>query len=174
MLVGSFRAISTSVKKMPASYLSRPITQKGKIEFFDRVSQIDWSFVDCETVNAEGKFDVFMTRITDAYNNAFPEKSYRVQPEKPHEAGWFNNDLKNKREHLRFLYELNKQYGGRELLNIKNKYRSEYKRAIINAKKTYNDRLIGTSSCPSRTMWQIINSHSKKKQQKVTMHAFAR
>ena len=66
MLVGSFRAISTSVKKMPASYLSRPITQKGKIEFFDRVSQIDCSFVDCKTVNAEGRFGVFMTRVNSS------------------------------------------------------------------------------------------------------------
>ena len=31
-------------------------------------------------------------------------------------------------------------------------------------KNIYNDRLIGTSNCPSKTMWQIINNHTKKQQ----------
>ena len=74
-----------------------------KIEFFNRVSQIDWSFVKCEMMDAGARFDEFITQISDAYLKSFPERTNKVKPGKPHKANWFTNDLRYKREHYRFL-----------------------------------------------------------------------
>nr|CAI5846558.1 unnamed protein product [Callosobruchus analis] len=63
--------------------------------------------------------------------------------------------------HLKFLYEVSKQYKQPADIQIYKSYKKVYNNAIKSAKIANNDKIIKTSKNPIRTMWKIINKHRK-------------
>ena len=136
----------------------RPITQQGLIEFYNYVETQSWDFINTN-LDAITKFELFMDFIQGAYLQSFPIKTYKVKTNQPHKTNWFNDELKQKREHLSFLGEVAKQYNTPANRYEYNKFKILYKKSIQEAKSQANDRLISSSSNPVKTMWNIVNSN---------------
>jgi len=80
----------------------------------------------------------------------------------PECVGWFNENLKNIRDTVRFLGEMCRQYDTPDNRQIFKSYQKHYRQAIIDSKRTYNDVLVQSSKNPTKCMWNIINSRRGK------------
>lgn len=141
-----------------AGKVCRPVTQRGLFVFHTVLDSVEWAFVQTNDVNVDQKFEMFMGILEGAYLKSFPEKTYRVRSDHSNNINWFNDDLRNMREHLRFLRELSEQYN---LINDRhiNEFRALYRDEIRKAKINSNDNLIRNSSSSPKCMWEIINKH---------------
>nr|CAI5867089.1 unnamed protein product [Callosobruchus analis] len=135
----------------------RPVTQQGMNLFFNRVSAVEWNFINDNSMSVDGRFNKFINILEEAYLESFPEKQYKVGSDKGEKVGWFDEHLKNMRDHLKFLEELRKQYNQPDLVQVCSMFRKQYKLAIAKAKMKANDNKIKKSKNPSRCMWNIIN-----------------
>lgn len=139
----------------------RPLTQRGLNKFHNIVDSLSWDFIGGNS-DVNKCFEHLTTLLENAYQQAFPEKTYTVRSDHSPAVEWFSDDLKMMREHLNFLGELKRQY---TLIGIDHeikKYKKLYQDAIKKAKIRANDNLISSSKNPSKTMWQIINKHRGK------------
>lgn len=150
------------------NFICRPITQKGMLNFFNRVSDIDWSFLNEDGMNVDEKCCYFMNELEEAYLVSFPIKNYKVRSDHGQKISWFTEELWQMREQLHFLEELSKQYSTPDILNSFKDFKKQYKNAIHLAKIKSNDNLIESSSNPTRTMWSIINNQRGKCKAEVT------
>ena len=137
--------------------ICRPITAQGKQIFFNNVENINWDFIDDANMNCNKKFELFTEEIKNAMINAFPEKSVLYDPNANYDSNWFNQNLREMRSKLMLLSDLYKQYKSDYLKRELSDYKTKYKNAIINAKKSKNEDLIKNSQNSIKTMWQIIN-----------------
>nr|CAI5818495.1 unnamed protein product [Callosobruchus analis] len=135
----------------------RPVTQQGMNLFFNRVSAVEWNFINDNSMSVDRRFNKFINILEEAYLESFPEKRYKVGSDKGEEVGWFDEHLKNMRDHLTFLEELRKQYNQPDLVQVCSMFRKQYKLAIAKAKMKANGNKIKKSKNPSRCMWNIIN-----------------
>lgn len=148
----------------------RPITQLGLNKFFNIVENYSWNFINRSDINVERKFEIFIELLEKAYLQSFPEKTYVVRNDQPHKVRWFNDTLRDMREHLGFLGDLYKQFKIPDYLEEYKKYKAIYKKAIENAKKLANDEMIRSAKNPTKSMWDIINKKRgvRKKENKIT------
>nr|CAI5841002.1 unnamed protein product [Callosobruchus analis] len=114
----------------------RPVTQQGMNLFFNRVSAVEWNFINDNSMSVDGRFNKFINILEEAYLESFPEKQYKVGSDKGEKVGWFDEHLKNMRDHLKFLEELRKQYNQPDLVQVCSMFRKQYKLAIAKAKMT--------------------------------------
>lgn len=87
----------------PTKFKCRPITARGKISMYNMVSRLDWSFLDDTDIDFNKKFSIFHRNIIDAFNLAFPERDTNIN--KPR-ITWFNDNLRQMRNHLDLLNEM--------------------------------------------------------------------
>lgn len=137
----------------------RPITESGKLEFNNIVENMSWAFVDDPALSLENKFLLFNNKISGAFIQSFPLKTYRCRGHTGYESGWYNDALKNLRDRVAFACDLHKQAPGPETLRFRNTMRAYYRRAIREAKISHNDRVISRAGNPVKVMWDIINSY---------------
>lgn len=134
------------------------MTQKGKVLFFDKVSQQTWPFVSDSSIGVDERFDMFMRVLDSAYLESFPERTYRVRSDQSGDITWFTDELREMRERLYLLRELTQQYSNNnEYKENYKKFKLSYKQAIRNAKIIANDNLLRSANNPIKAMWQIIN-----------------
>nr|CAI5830341.1 unnamed protein product [Callosobruchus analis] len=138
----------------------RPITQKGLNEFYNLLEGVSWDFINSDALNIEQKFEKFMKILEDAYLCCFPEKKYIVRSDQGNNITWFNQELREMREHLTLLGDMknNCYTSTREYRNFRALYRQRIKQAKIIA----NDNLILRSNNSVKTMWHIINTQRGK------------
>lgn len=60
--------------------------------------------------------------------------------------GWFDQELRTMREHLRWLGDISRQYNTYSNTHYYTKYKQEYRKAISKAKISANDNYISHSS----------------------------
>lgn len=141
----------------------RPITERGKQSFFTLVQEYNWSFISKNNINVSTKCKLFCDKIQEAFDASFPEKIYKNKQNQTL-FPWFNDTLREMRERLCFLNDLFKQYPSQELLDNRNCFKKQYRRAIKVAKREYNDRLISNSTNKSKSIWKIVNNNRANKQ----------
>ena len=79
--------------------------------------------------------------------------------------GWFTQDLRSMREHLRSLYEYKGLYPACTLLQYTKNYKRRYKDALNLSRKHKYNQFIQNSSSVSKACWDVINNHRKTKKQ---------
>lgn len=75
---------------------------------------MDWNFIDKDDTDIESKCEIFMSVLSNAVMSAFPvlkkgNKGACTQ------VTWFNKNIKQMREYLQLVIELNKAFLGLEL-----------------------------------------------------------
>lgn len=143
----------------PAKKVCRPITRVGRVNFFQLVEEISWNFLDDESLTLDDKTLFFIDRLVAAFKSAFPEKSYTVANPKNNSKNhcpWFDHNLREFRERVDLFNQHYKFNPNPQLLQQRNFYRREYKKAIKTAKKRHNDDRIRNANNPSKVMWDII------------------
>ena len=138
------------------SLACRPITQTGKLNFYNSIESCQWSFLSDINLDANAKCLTFCKKIQEILELCFPLKNYKTKSSSCL-LPWFGDGLREMREHLHFLQELCRQYPSRASLNQRNSYKKQYKKSIIDAKREYNDRYILNSHNKPQSMWKIIN-----------------
>ena len=146
------RARSDSLKTI------RPVTSSGMYTFYNTVSESLHSLYDVEDVEIPEKFGYFIEALEKAANIAFPTKIVSREGTGPLEVSWFNDDLKELRNTLATYNELYKKTKNHDVLQERNKKRSEYKLAICNAKRKANDKFILDHRNNASIIWKIINA----------------
>lgn len=134
--------------------LCRPITEKGKFDFHDVLTGVDWQFVSDLSVSAEMAFYRFCHVIQEACLSSFPVKLVIFNTKDKH---WFNSSLKTMRETLKFLCLWYRQNPNQDSLRIRNDYKQLYKQAVNQTKRDYHDRLIQSSSNKAKAAWGVVN-----------------
>uniref|UniRef100_A0A6P7GL35 Uncharacterized protein LOC114340110 n=1 Tax=Diabrotica virgifera virgifera TaxID=50390 RepID=A0A6P7GL35_DIAVI len=142
--------------------LIRPITEKGKNIFFNKVSEVNWDFIYEDNTDVELKFCHFMNILESCFLESFSQKKYRVRSDQSEKITWFTNDLQAMREHLKFLEEFYRQHKNDNNHHILKQFRNQYKNEIKKAKVRSNDQIILNSKNPQKTMWNMINKYRGK------------
>lgn len=135
------------------------------------VENIDWCFLNGLNAGVEEKCSLFISKLTNAFSLAFPEKAYftRGKDSEP-TFEWFNSNLKKMREKLRFLRDLYKVIPTEEIGRSLRCFRSRYREAIKCARMNSNARLIATSTNPNRCIWEMINKHRGKRKKEADIN----
>lgn len=136
----------------------RPINDDGLVELNNFLSTQNWSFVYNPDLNVHKRFEMFIGLLTDAIDIIFPIKSKVVNTEMKQKITWFDNKLREMRNHLKFLQEYSKTHPTVDNITTYKTFRSLYTKELQNKKKKAHDNFIASSSNPQQAMWSIINS----------------
>ena len=142
----------------------RPITEDGLTNLYNNLLKYNFSFVNHGDLDMSLKFKMFIDAITNTINISMPEKSKLVKKGMSNKSiDWFNNDLREMRERLRFLISLNKrdQIAMPKVIIVE--YKKKYRKAIKLAKIKANDDFINNSNNHQQAMWTLINNKNIKK-----------
>lgn len=93
--------------KVRVSY--KPITDLGLFNLHQRISTVDWSFIDNVEIPADRQFGIFLDLIGDACDISFPDKTKITNSGdcgRVFRIHWFDDELKQMREILKFLTRL--------------------------------------------------------------------
>lgn len=151
------RPVPTSNKRI----IYRPITEVGLFVLYNHILSVDWSFISDGNSNCDDKFEQFLNILTKACDISFPEKSRLVNSrhDKALKIHWFNEELKQMREVLKFLTCMNKSDCNIVSNDNLKSFRKHYRNAIDKCKKTANDNYIN-SGTTSRAIWDVIKSNN--------------
>ncbi|XP_050314808.1 uncharacterized protein LOC126749169 [Anthonomus grandis grandis] len=124
----------------------RPITDVGLSTLCNTMSSLDFDIIDNMSLNVDLRFQLFIDSINDAIKFSFPEKSRLLGHDKsPRVVNWFDGNLRDMRERLRFLVSLHKRDPILVPKEMLSDYRKRYRHAIKNAKIKSNDDFIMNS-----------------------------
>jgi hypothetical protein len=108
----------------------RPLTEQGRFNFFNLLSNVEWDFIESDT-NANNKFHMFLNIITYYLNLVFPIKTIRVNHNSKNLCiGWFNKELGKMPETLRLLSDNCKLRGTLESKELLASFKKRYNSAI--------------------------------------------
>lgn len=156
--INSVRSLSTEKR----SHIVRPITAVGKFHFFGLLQQEDWAFVDSVALGIDAKFDRFMEVLVGVLDRAIPRKSVFDREVNSSYLEWFDGDLREQRDHLKFLQELRQCFPEDELIVSTFKhFKVTYKLNLEKAKKAHIGRQIRCSSNKNKAYWDVINKSRK-------------
>lgn len=147
---------SNSSKSGREFKVCRPITAKGKFDFYNIISDTDFSFLNDKTSCLNTRVSDFMSVLNGAYLRAFPERTLFTKVGR--RVKWFTAELGHMREHLHFLGDLYKHTDLHEFKQARDVFRRKYKRALKLARVEANNEFILGSSCRGRSVWQVIDS----------------
>lgn len=136
----------------------RPITEQGLPILNTYLENVNWDFIDETDTDVDKKFEMFIMIITDAIENIFPLKSRMINNNNKPKINWFNDDLRQMRDLLHFLFDFYKRNPTEHNKCIYNNYRTMYRCEINNAKTIYHEKFILNHSNPQQAIWKIINS----------------
>lgn len=154
--------ITCDLKAEKSTHITRPITTEGKITYYNLMSSIDWNFINIENnINLNQKMNCFLNILITNYKTSFPEKTVKNKTFANYEQ-WYTNELSEMRNTLHLINESYLQLHSDDLRSIRNQYRSEYRKAIKNAKIVANDAFIQHSEYKPQAMWKVINNKKRK------------
>lgn len=153
--------VECNMTKVPTSKTQisyRPITNEGLFHLYRNLEAQSWEFVSNEHISIENKFEMFTNIITSNIQHCFPLKTKLVcAGQEGPRIKWFNKNLGEMRERLKFLTSINKT---NPVLVPKQRvieHRKEYRKATSKAKQDAHDEFIKNSPNPQIAMWRIIN-----------------
>lgn len=152
--------------------VNRPVTLRGKNDFFNFVSEYDWKFINVPGMGIDEKFQKFHELLHDAFCKAFPIKSKKVKKNvvQTNQTSWFCQELQEMRSIYQTITRFSKENPTPNIISYKKQYRNKYRKAIKDARVLGNDRVIKMHSRPAKAMWDIVGSHKKNKKKKVEHH----
>lgn len=139
---------------------SRPITTKGKFDLYHLLSNETWPFLN-SNLNADEKHHLFLNTILQYRDIAFPLTKKQIQVGRVTKISWFNEELREMRENLRFLNDLYSNFRTVNLADRLKRYKYKYKKAINEAKQRANTKYIQNSDNIAKAAWDIINTNRK-------------
>lgn len=142
--------------------MCRPITQRGKVSFFNQISSVCWRFVDDAGISVDDKFDKFIDVIRRQFNIAFPTKFCVVKNVDKKNGFQLDENLLNLREMMRLAGDLYRQHPSPSLLLQRNRLRYTYRSALKRARIAYNDGYINESVNKTSAMWKVIRGISNR------------
>lgn len=149
----------SNVRTECSSYIKlRSITDSGLFKLYNIIESVDWSFLDYD-VSVSIKSELFLDTLVDAVNLCFPEKYVAVTPGRDLLGQWFNKDLFNMRETLRFMREALVRENSPELRQIVGRYQAGYKSKVNEAKRRAHDAVLNRAVNFSAGAWKIVNSY---------------
>lgn len=138
----------------------RPITQKGLSIMLQLLEDQNWHFIDSND-DCDNIFGKFMELLLKCLHYSFP--IVKKTKHKNKHISWFTDKLKNMRNILNMLIELNGIYNSPTLPQKIREYRREYRYEINLAKKNANNIYVLRSGNPVKSMWDIVNDNRKLK-----------
>lgn len=137
----------------------RPITDYGLTQMYNFIEKSSWSFIDDNRLAVDTKFEIFVDLLTTGIDVSFPMKSKSINSFKRRgQVEWFNDDLRQMRESLKHLSEINKKNPNLVPNKEIKDFRAKYKKAIFDSKRKANDHYINTASNGQMAMWDIIKN----------------
>ena len=70
--------MTSKINTVKKEITHRPVTQLGLFKFYNHMEQVNWDFVDNNTLNCQEKFDTFYKKISNAVEFCFPLKTFRT------------------------------------------------------------------------------------------------
>lgn len=140
----------------------RPITEHGLLRLYNHINNINWGFVNSLNFDVESKFKIFTEKLTEGMELSFPIKSKLRKNFNSFRVTWYNEYLKNMRDNLNFLTDMNKQNPSLTTIETVKSYRAKYRYEICKAKKGANDKYVQDSANSQAAMWRIIKNNNPK------------
>ena len=145
----------------------RPITQKGKIQFYKLLDQVDWRFINLKKNPCE-IFSMFLDKVLIHFNISFPVRKLFCKKSKVHNIIWFTPELKKMRETLCLIHDAYKLHGTLQLKALYSDYKYRYAQSIKKAKINANNNFIRDHQNNSKAMWSLINRNKQRTIQETT------
>lgn len=153
-----FRSTGRVTKNLNTRINFRPITDYGLLQLYNLLEGTNWDFVNNTISNVEHKFKLFVEKLTEAIEMSFPMKSKLQENFNSFKVTWFNERLKNMRDNLYFLTDMNKRDPRLVTKETVNSFRAKYRYEICKAKKGANDKYIQNSANSQAAMWKVIKN----------------
>lgn len=154
----------------PITKIFRPMTECGKVTFFNLLSSVNWDFVNTD-IDVNNKFGMFLNTVLFNYKIAFPEKKFvygAPRSTAPNNV-WFSPELRKMRETLAFLADAYKLHGTVELKELLIEFKKKYNSAVRCSKIKANDRYIRENRNNPRAMWKLLPKNKLKSNMKTTV-----
>lgn len=134
----------------------RPLTQVGFCMMHNILSEQDWSFIYDDSLSPNDCFDAFHNRFIEIFLESFPEVDLKTRTS---DSGvkWFSGNMVAMREKVRLYNDMYNHFRTDDIKMVRNKVRSEYRKALRMARMSANDNFILKSNNPGKNMWKIIN-----------------
>ncbi|GLV56119.1 hypothetical protein CBL_21017, partial [Carabus blaptoides fortunei] len=130
------------------------VTKTNRKYFTYLLQKNDWSYT-YKVQNIEDVFNEFLEDIIDCKVAA--THTYKINKKSSSNTNWFTEDLKNERDKIADLIELNKDSKTSERSEEIVKRKKLYRKNIRESKLKANDQLLFESNNPSKTAWKLIN-----------------
>ena len=138
----------------------RVINDDNVTNFLNLLQSFNWNDV-YENTNVDDRFDVFMNKITSAYDQCFP---FKEKLDKKANANlWFNNDLKKMCRKKNILYRKYVKNPTDYRKSTYTKYRNKVTSAIRHHKQQYYKTRFCKVQNNIRGTWNVINDLLNKK-----------
>ncbi|KAG5874154.1 hypothetical protein JTB14_016358 [Gonioctena quinquepunctata] len=140
----------------------RPITEAGLFTLYKTLENVNWNEVNDKNQETQVRFENFINIINNAIEFSLPKKSKlstksnKITPK----INWFDDDLIQIRETLRFMNDVHKR--NPEVIpkeNIRG-YKRFYRTSLSNAKRESHDVYIKNSSNKQTAMWKVIKGNN--------------
>lgn len=145
-------------------HVSQPLTEAGKVRFFNLVEQINWDFIGRVCLSVDDKFDMFINNISCALDVAFPTRViFSSCGESKNYLRWFNDDLRVQRERLKLFTDLKKI--SPNVANVSaccKVLKKSYRDNITEARRSCYRRQVDRASNRNKAYWDIINQHRSR------------
>lgn len=138
--------------------LIRPYTNEGLFLINSLIQQVDWQFVYDDGLSIDYKFEKFIGVIKQLIYVCFPERKMLCS-KYSFSLNWFNSELADMRENLRFMTDVFKVTGDAELRTLMKSYKSRYRSRIAEAKRNATETYINSSNNKSYATWKVVNSY---------------
>ena len=149
---------SSSGMGVAARVCYRPITELGLLNFYNKVETVSWEYIDISD-DVDLSFTFFVDTLIDAYLDSFELKSKSVATARSSGASkWFDDSLREMRDRLCFLRQVNQQCPDLVSAETVRNYRTNYRGKIQAKKVEANDNFISQASNPSQAMWKVIKA----------------
>ncbi|KAG5885305.1 hypothetical protein JTB14_002862 [Gonioctena quinquepunctata] len=140
----------------------RPITEAGLFTLYKTLENVNWNEVNDKNQETQVRFENFINIINNAIEFSLPKKSKlstksnKITPK----INWFNDDLIQIRETLRFMNDVHKK--NPEVIPKENirEYKRFYRTSLSNAKREAHDVYIKNSSNKQTAMWKVIKGNN--------------
>lgn len=111
--------------------------------------------------NVEDKFKIFDNIFLYNFNLVFTLKKVKINVSK-NKGNWINNDLILEEKEISDLIKYAKHTGNAELVNYCKLRNNDYKKRLVEAKKSFYNEQIRKSDNICKKTWEIINKETGK------------
>ena len=138
----------------------RPITQRGLNIFYQLVREADLPGAVAERADVNDAARHFIAVLSDIGYQTFPKKQIRTSNSNALDICWFTPQLKTMRDHIRELSSLYHLTADACISHNLRHLRRDYRAAIVDAKRSANDRYIRDHRRSASSIWKVIRGNA--------------